>query len=712
MPRLFALLVLTLLGSMLVVPTGSAAVIGDDYPANLKAYARDAKVDPWHFYNRECTSFVAWRINHALNFPFDDYWLVHWGNASNWKKAATSDAVRKAGVTVDGTASVGSVAWWGAGSAGSSTGHVAWVAVASSSSITVEEYNYARAGYYGTRVISRDSAKWPGAFIHFKPVKLASTAPPVISGTPQVGVALTASTGTWSIDGLSYAYQWSADGKVLAGATGSSYTPGPDDVDKTLTVRVTATKTGQTRVGATSAPTAAVTKGDFGLTTAPAVVGAPRVGAAVSASPGKWTPAGTYHYQWRVDSAKIAGATDPAYTPAAGDLGKQLSVTVTVTSPGYRYRAKSSSATTIAPGVFAASTPPSIAGAPQVGQPLRLDSGTWTPAPATVAIQWYVAGAAVRGATTPTFTPRPADLGRAVTARVTLQRTAYTTRAQTIAGQAAVIAGVNNAIRPPAITGTAMRGSVLTVTPGSWQVAATRSYQWYADGVAVRGATGRTFQLTSDQVGKQITVTEVATAPGYQRAESLSAPTARVLYGAIAFARRSTVTGSPRLGAVLTVHPAATTPAQTTLAYQWFRGSQAIPGATAASYRTVVADLGSTLTVRVVATRSQWATATQKVSATAPVRSAPTLKIASTLGGARGRLLKMTVQVSAPSVPKPGGVVAVYDGQRRIARVEVVGTLARIRVVGMQTGVRHLRIAYLGTSQVMPVTVDRTIRVR
>ena len=32
---------------------------GDDYPSNLKSAAKDALVDPWNFYNRECTSFVA-----------------------------------------------------------------------------------------------------------------------------------------------------------------------------------------------------------------------------------------------------------------------------------------------------------------------------------------------------------------------------------------------------------------------------------------------------------------------------------------------------------------------------------------------------------------------------------------------------------------------------------------------------------------------------
>jgi surface antigen len=47
-----------------VVAGAASATAGvDDYPANLKSAAQDSLVDPWGFYNRECTSFVAWRLN-------------------------------------------------------------------------------------------------------------------------------------------------------------------------------------------------------------------------------------------------------------------------------------------------------------------------------------------------------------------------------------------------------------------------------------------------------------------------------------------------------------------------------------------------------------------------------------------------------------------------------------------------------------------------
>ena len=96
----------------------------------------------------------------------------------------------------------------------------------------------------------------------------ANTAPtgaPTITGTAQVGETLTASTaGIDDADGLDdaeFSYQWIGnDGSDadIAGATGQTYTPGANDVGKTLKVRVTFTDDGGTAETLTSAATGAV----------------------------------------------------------------------------------------------------------------------------------------------------------------------------------------------------------------------------------------------------------------------------------------------------------------------------------------------------------------------------------------------------------------------------------------------------------------------
>src|SRR3954452_7683543 len=198
----------------------------DDYPARLKAARLDALVDPWQFYNRECTSFVAWRLNSENQVAFNDYWRgTHFGNASNWKKAAQALSV-----PVDNNPTRGAVAWWSAGSAGSSRGHVAWVQTVGNGAITIEEYNYLHAGKYDTRTISSSSSMWPSGFIHIKDTQVRNTTAPSVSGTAQVGKKVTTSKGTWSTKQLTFSYQWLANGVPIKGATAKSFTPTADQL--------------------------------------------------------------------------------------------------------------------------------------------------------------------------------------------------------------------------------------------------------------------------------------------------------------------------------------------------------------------------------------------------------------------------------------------------------------------------------------------------
>ena len=90
------------------------------------------------------------------------------------------------------------------------------------------------------------------------PAAPENTAVPTITGTAQVGVELTASTGTWTGSPTpTYAYQWAAGGVDITDATASTYTPVTGDVGKTLTVTVTGTNS-KGSDSATSAATDAV----------------------------------------------------------------------------------------------------------------------------------------------------------------------------------------------------------------------------------------------------------------------------------------------------------------------------------------------------------------------------------------------------------------------------------------------------------------------
>jgi hypothetical protein len=104
--------------------------------------------------------------------------------------------------------------------------------------------------------------------------------PPAITGTPTVNSPSTANPGSWSGNPATYAYQWSrcdssgANCARVAGATGSTYTPGNGDIGSRLTVTVAAgsTVSGTSNLAwstpVTSAPSAPVQAANGGTAAA------------------------------------------------------------------------------------------------------------------------------------------------------------------------------------------------------------------------------------------------------------------------------------------------------------------------------------------------------------------------------------------------------------------------------------------------------------
>lgn len=103
----------------------------------------------------------------------------------------------------------------------------------------------------------------PTAPVASGPPPPANTSPPTIAGTATEAQSLQVQHGTWSGDGITYGYQWrrcTLSGVTcvdVAGATGTSYVLGRDDVSARIAVVVTATSAGGTAT-ATTQPTAVV----------------------------------------------------------------------------------------------------------------------------------------------------------------------------------------------------------------------------------------------------------------------------------------------------------------------------------------------------------------------------------------------------------------------------------------------------------------------
>ncbi|MDR6414011.1 carboxypeptidase regulatory-like domain-containing protein [Pseudarthrobacter sulfonivorans] len=367
-----------------------------------------------------------------------------------------------------------------------------------------------------------------GTVMSLNPVLTAPA--PTITGTAKVGSLLTAVPGTWGPSPVTLAYQWKASGIAITGATASTYKPVAADTGKTITVTVTGTKAGYTTAAKTSVATAAVARGTL-TAPAPTITGTAKVGSLLTAVPGTWGPSPvTLTYQWKASGIAITGATASTYRPAAANVGKTITVTVTGTKTGYTTAAKTSVATAaVARGTLTAPAP-TITGTAKVGQLLTAVPGTWGPSPVTLAYQWKANGIAITGATARTYKLVAANTGKTITVTVTGSKAGYTTTAKTSVATRTVMA-LNPVLTAPVptVAGTAKVGSLLTAAPGTWGPSPVAlAYQWKANGIAITGATARTYTLATANIGKTITVTVTGTKAGYTTAAKTSLATAAV----------------------------------------------------------------------------------------------------------------------------------------------------------------------------------------
>ena len=165
--------------------------------------------DSWGFVLRNCTSFVAWRLharNRMAGFA-NNFRGEHWGDARNWDEVA-----RSLGYRVDSTPAIGAVAQSDDGR----VGHVAWVSAIGPGTVTIEEYNHATSGGYGTRTVPVGDFR----YLHLEDV---APSPFIGTGRPVVSVP----------DGLGES--WSA----RVDATGTLRVAQPGRRDRTVGVRRT-----------------------------------------------------------------------------------------------------------------------------------------------------------------------------------------------------------------------------------------------------------------------------------------------------------------------------------------------------------------------------------------------------------------------------------------------------------------------------------------
>jgi len=211
----------------------------------------------------------------------------------------------------------------------------------------------------------------------------------------------------------------------------------------------------------------------------------------------------------------LPGATSAVYRVRSADEGRALSVKVTGSKAGYTTVSRDSAATAaVALGKLVGATP-TITGTAKVEQTLTAKPGTWAPTPDTLKYQWYRSGAAITGATAPTYKLSQADTGKKITVTTTGSRSAYIGLSMTSAPTAAVATNLLTAPRP-LVTGTAKVGQTLTVKVGAWTpVVYLRTYQWKRNGLPIAGATDSSYEITARDVGKALSIAVTGRKSGF-----------------------------------------------------------------------------------------------------------------------------------------------------------------------------------------------------
>ncbi len=542
--------------------------------------------------------------------------------------------------------------------------------------------------------------------IRGEPQLLGSISAPGVTGvSPRVGVAINAPSSTWigsptptkSIQWYSCAEELEASDQLSAscvevdGATGTSFVPTVQEVDRYMMVRV---------VGANSlssiyrySPTGAIVQEAPNFLVDPVLVGGRLSGDELTFDElftrGSPVPAATYAW-YRCDTAiaavqnsttcpKIAGATSAKYRLTASDLDKFVSGSVTLTS-------SLGSVTKVTVSTLKIQGAPALVGsmpAPS-STPVRsevaitMPTTVWTGSPAVArTFQWFACPAvileasstldtqcqAISGATSASFTPTTAQVGKFLTVRTTATNAIATVvihspttsvvnelpsfQGEASIGEAALVGDVVSSTVP------AFRGFPQPEVSHSWfrcTVAVSAAALTLPNTcTSIAGATARQYTLDVADLDRfvlgAVTLTNSSGAVTRYTASTVMIQGVPKLTNVLGLPSSSLAgVTSPRIG---TVQNAPTNnwagSPKPTVQLQWVRCEDVstasssepvpcedIPGATAATYTPVLEDKTFALRVRITATNllgstTIWSGSTQKTQQPPAFAVEPTL---------------------------------------------------------------------------------------
>jgi hypothetical protein len=129
-------------------------------------------------------------------------------------------------------------------------------------------------------------------------------------------------------------------------------------------------------------------------------------------------------------------------------------------------------------------------------------------------------------------------------------------------------------------------------------IPSTKKYQWYRNGVAIKGATYPARQVDYDDLGASLQLVATYSSPGYEVITLRSNVTSPVLARSFSATQQPTISNtSPKFGDVLSASIGDWDPVVDDYFIQWYRNGDAIPKAWSSTYKIGISDIGSVITV-------------------------------------------------------------------------------------------------------------------
>ena len=485
------------------------------------------------------------------------------------------------------------------------------------------------------------------------------------SGNTHVGSTLTCSEGSWGgIPTPTLTYQWYIGDTPLTAmpaeiplATSASYITQNGDLGKSITCRVRATNVRDSVVATSSNSVTPTPAPPVNTPSAlPAISGNTLIGSTLTPTTnGTWTgfPAPTFVYEWYSGNTLISLETTASYITQRADIGKWVTYRVTATNAGGSATATSNAIIPIESMIvnnidFNLNSGSNGTGGGEFSLTTPLD---------------YPNNKLLYDIAQPGYRlvfPGINSTDYIIVSKYTYVQDIYKYRfAGNIVGFPGIVSDISrtsvtiyattpppNPISPvntnaPAISGNTPVGSTLTCSNGTWTgiPAPTFTYQWYIGAGAmptpISGATSASYVTLNTDLGQSITCRVTAT---NVRGSVVAISSNSVIPTPAPPVNTAppVISGNTLVRSVLTSTDGSWTGFPVpTLAYQWYRGTSPISGATANTYRTstlTITDVGQAIRCHVTATNAGGST-TAISNAIFPVASVTFNNINMTIAG-------------------------------------------------------------------------------